>query len=245
MQRKQPSDLCAASGIKSWPRSERPREKLLSEGEHRLSRGELLAILLRTGVKGQSALELARCILSVFGSFRAMSHADISRWREIKGLGDAKIAQIKAAIEIGRRFREEDLEEAPCRISASADIAGLLMPRLRDLKKEVFKIALLDSRNRVRELVEVTAGTVNQAYPIVREIFHHALQHHAAAIICVHNHPSGNPAPSPEDKAFTQRLTTAGDTMQIPMLDHIIIGDNEYFSFADAGLLQAKGTVPV
>jgi DNA repair protein RadC len=221
--------------IKEWPLAERPREKLLKQGEHTLSNAELLAILLRTGVKGQSAIGLARRILGKFGTFRNMSHTGAVNWREFKGLGPAKIAQIKAALEIGRRFREDECRELRERLSDSAQAAALLMPRMRDLKTEIFKVIFLDSQNRMVAIEDLEEGTVNQASPIIREIFKRALEHFAVAVICAHNHPSGEPAPSREDKLFTQKLVEAGRTLQITVLDHIIIGDNRYYSFADEG----------
>ena len=222
--------------IKNWPEDERPREKLLRQGEHALSNTELLAILLRTGTKGESAIDLARKIIQKFKTFRNMSHTDISQWKEFKGLGKAKLCQIKAAIEIGRRFFTED-KELKGEVKSSKDIANLFMARMRDLKKEVFKILLLDSRSNIIDIVEITEGTVTQANPIIKEIISKALQNFAAALVCVHNHPSGDPYPSKEDRDFTRELSQAGKIMQINILDHIIIGDNKYYSFADKGEL--------
>ncbi len=224
--------------ISRWPVDDRPREKLARYGEHRLSNAELLAILLRTGIKGESALDLARRILDKFKTFRQMSHTDISLWREFKGLGPAKIAQIKAAIEIGRRFQEETVKQERLPIGSSQDVVSLFMPRMRDLKKEIVKVLLLDSQNRVIDIVEVDEGTVNYCQPIIREIFEKALAHYAAALICVHNHPSGEVDPSPEDKIFTRKLFEAGQILQVNVLDHIIIGDGRYYSFADEGGLK-------
>ena len=155
--------------------------------------------------------------------------------KEFKGLGKAKIAQIKAAIEIGRRFGEEEIKEISPKITSSNDAAKVLFPRLRDLKNEVFKVLYLDSQNRIIEISEAEEGTVNQAYPIIREILKKALQKYAASIICAHNHPSGNPNPSKEDRDFTSRLAKAAKILDITLLDHIIIGDNRYYSFADEG----------
>ena len=225
------------TSINNWPEEDRPREKLLKKGEHTLSNSELLAIILRTGTKGQSAIDLARGVLEKFKTFRNMSHTDLFHWRKIKGLGVAKIAQIKAAIEIGRRFREEQIKQVQPKMESAKDVANILMPRMRDLKKEIFKVLLLNSQNRIIDITEVEEGTVNQANPIIREIFYRALQDFAAFIICVHNHPSGNPQPSQEDKEFTQKLVQAGEALLIKTLDHIIIGDNSYFSFADEGLI--------
>ena len=223
--------------IKNWPLSDRPREKLLKDGEHKLSNSELVAILLRNGVKGESAVDLARKILIKFGTFRNMGHTDIRDWKEFKGLGQAKIAQIKAAIEIGRRFREDEAKENQPKIESSKDIVDILMPRMRDLKKEVFKIVLLNSQNRIIDISDTEEGTVNKANPIIREIFQKALQNYAVSLICVHNHPSGNTEPSIEDREFTEELFKAGKIMQVAVLDHVIIGDNEYYSFADEGIL--------
>ncbi|MBL7131017.1 MAG: DNA repair protein RadC [Candidatus Omnitrophica bacterium] len=223
--------------IKNWPEDERPREKLLKFGEHTLSNTELIAILLRSGVKGQSAIDLSRKILSKFRTFRNMSHTDLRDWKEFKGLGQAKIAQIRAALEIGRRFREDEVKENQPKINSSKDIVDILMSRMRDLKKEVFKIVLLNSQNRIIDIFDTGEGTVNKANPIIREIFQEALQNYATSLICVHNHPSGKTEPSREDRDFTKELYQAGNIMQVKVLDHVIIGDNKYYSFADDGIL--------
>lgn len=226
--------------IKNWPKDERPREKLFKNGEHSLSNAELLAILLRSGSKGQSAIELSRKILVKFSTFRNMSCTDIRDWKEFKGLGQAKIAQIKAALEIGRRFREDEVRENQPKIKSSKDVVDILMPRMRDLKKEVFKIVLLNSQNRIIDIFDTAEGTVNKANPIIREIFQKALQNYAASLICVHNHPSGKVGPSTEDREFTEELFKAGKIMQVNVLDHVIIGDNQYYSFADEGEIKTK-----
>jgi len=229
--------LSNTRSIRKWPEEDRPREKLLKNGEHTLSNSELLAILLRSGVKGQSAIDLARKILQKFKTFRNLSHTDLALWKEFKGLGIAKIAQIKAAIEIGRRFREDEVKENKPKIESSKDIADILMPRMLDLKKEVFKIVLLNSQNRIIDIFDTGEATVNKANPIIREIFQKALQNYATSLICAHNHPSGKTEPSREDRDFTKELYQAGNIMQVKVLDHIIIGDNEYYSFADDGVL--------
>jgi len=226
-----------SKGIKSWPEDDRPREKLLKKGAGALSNSELLAILLRTGVKGNSAIDLARQIIDKYGTFRNMIHTDMREWKEFKGMGPAKIAQIQAALEIGRRFRDVEVRSSKQKIAAAKDIVSIIMPQMRDLKTEVFKVVYLNSNNRIIDISDATTGTVNLAMPIVREIIHAALQKFAAAIICVHNHPSANITPSPEDKKFTQELSAAGKLMGIKVLDHIIIGDGNYFSFADEGIL--------
>jgi len=225
------------AGIKSWPQDDRPREKLLRKGAGALSNSELLAILLRTGVKGVSAIDLARKMLAKFGTFRNMSHSDDRDWKEFKGLGPAKIAQIKAALEIGRRFREDEVLPSKQKIATAKEVVDIIMPQMRDLKTEVFKVVYLNSNNKIIDIADAAYGTVNQAAPIVREIIHGALQKFAAAIICVHNHPSANISPSAEDKKITGELSAAAKLLGIRMLDHIIIGDGSYFSFADEGLI--------
>ena len=219
--------------ICNWPIDDRPREKLIKYGEHRLSNSELLSILLRTGVKGESAVALARRILSKFKTFRRMAHTDTRDWEEFKGLGPAKISQIKAALEIGRRFREDEARELNPQIKSANDVAALLIPRMRDLKVEIFKVLYLDAQNRLIEIADMSQGTINHTNPIIREIFHKALQLFAASIICVHNHPSGVATPSEEDIVFTRKLNDASKTIQVKFLDHIIIGDNRYYSFKD------------
>jgi DNA repair protein RadC len=223
------------TSIRNWPVEDRPREKLLKNGEHTLSDSELLAIVLRTGIEGETALDLARRILQKFNTFRNMSHTDKFQWEEFKGLGDAKIAQIKAAIEIGRRFGEEKAKRNKIKIESSKEVTRLLMNRMRDLKKEIFKVLLLDKQNRLIDIIEVEEGTVDQANPIIREIFQKVLQNFATSIICVHNHPSGDPTPSKEDRVFTRQLVSAGSIFQVGVLDHIIIGDNNYYSYSDNG----------
>ncbi len=222
------------SSIKDWPEDMRPREKLLKNGEHTLSDAELLAVLLRTGHSGRSAVDLGRTIMQTFKTFREMSHTDVSRWRRIKGIGNAKITQIRAAVEIGRRFLEEPNEDRPS-VRSPQDIADMFMPRMRDLKIEVFKVALLDGRNNVMSVEEVTAGTPTQAVPHVRDIMSKALSNFASGIVCVHNHPSCTTAPSREDRRFTEALRAACDAMELQLVDHIIIGDNSFFSFAEGG----------
>jgi DNA repair protein RadC len=231
-------DRAKCCGIKSWPRDDRPREKLLKKGAGALSNSELLAILLRTGVRGESAIDLARRILAKFGTFRNMNQTDVRDWKEFKGLGPAKIAQIQAALEIGRRFREVEANDVKPKISSAADVVGIIMPQMRDLKKEIFKVIYLNSDNRIIEISDAADGTVNQAMPIVREIIHTALQKFASAILCVHNHPSGNIVPSAEDRKFTQELHAAAKLLDVKLLDHIIIGDDRYYSFANEGRIK-------
>lgn len=223
--------------IKNWPKDDRPREKLLKKGAGALSNSELLAILLRTGTSGTSAIDLARKILKKFGAFRNMTHIDVRDWKEFKGLGSAKIAHIQAALEIGKRFREDEVSVGKQKITSAKDVVEILMPQMRDLKTEVFKVVYLDSNNRIIDIADAATGTVNHAMPIVREIIHFALQKFAVSIICAHNHPSANIAPSTQDEKFTKELSDAGKLMEIKLVDHIIIGDDSYYSFSDEGIL--------
>jgi DNA repair protein RadC len=210
---------------------------LLKHGEHKLSDTELLAVLLRSGSKGQSAIDLARKIIQKFKTFRDMSHTDARDWQEFKGLGQAKIAQIKAAIEIGRRFLVQ-AKDPKDKVTNVKDIVSIYIGRMRDLKKEVFKVLLLDNRNYIISNIEITEGTVTLAHPIIREIISRSLQAFASSIVCVHNHPSGNCMPSKADRDFTRKLHHACEIMHIKLMDHIIIGNNSYYSFADRGELE-------
>lgn len=219
--------------IRLWPLADRPREKLFRCGEQQLSSSELLAILLSTGTRGQSALDLARSVIDKFKTFRNMSYAAGSDWKALRGLGPAKIAQIRAALEIGRRFREDEMRAVVPQIKSSREIAEMLLPQMRDLKIEVFKAVFLDSQNRIIEINDIAQGTVNRASPFIREIFHKALALFAVSLICVHNHPSGDVSPSPQDRQFTKDLAQASKVLGIKLLDHLIIGDNRYYSFAD------------
>jgi len=223
--------------IANWPEEDRPREKLLRYGAHTLSNAELLAILIRTGTKGYSAVDLGRELLRKFKTLRAISACDPAELREIKGLSTAKVAQIKAAVELGRRMMSEERAlEGPIR--SSSDVADYLMPLLRDLKHEVFKIVLLDRRNSVLDVVNIDEGNVAQSNPSIRRIMLRAAQAYAAGLIAVHNHPSDDPTPSEQDRILTRDLVIAGQAMEIRVFDHLIIGDGRYFSFADEGLIE-------
>jgi DNA repair protein RadC len=223
--------------IVNWPEDDRPREKLLKHGAHTLSNAELLAILIRTGVKGSSAVDLGRELLRKFKTLRQMSASDAAEFREIKGLSDAKVAQIKAAVELGRRMMSEEraLDRA---IRSSSDVADYLTPLLRDLKHEVFKVVLLDRGNKVLDVADIDEGDVAKTQPSIRRIMLRTVQAYAAGLIAVHNHPSGDPAPSEQDKILTRDLVIAGRAMDIRVFDHLIIGDERYFSFADEGLIE-------
>jgi len=223
--------------IRNWPKDDRPREKLLKYGEHNLSNAELLAILIRTGTSGKNAVDLARELLSKFKTLRAMSGVDVSEFKEISGLKDAKIAQIKAAIELGRRMMSEEKAFIGV-VKSSSEVIDYLMPLMRDLKRELFKVILLDKRNHITDIIDIDLGTVDRVNPSIRDILLTALKYQTPSIIVAHNHPSGDIKPSEADKSLTQDLITAAIAMELRVFDHIIIGENEYFSFADEGLIE-------
>lgn len=221
--------------ILNWPKDDRPRERLLKHGEHTLSDSELLAILLRTGTNGQSAIDLARRIFQKFKTFTNMGHTDKRDWKEFKGLGNAKIAQLKAAFEIARRFNNQGEHVQKQKIQCTEEVVKLFRSEMRSLKNEVFKSVLCDSKNRIIDVIEIAQGTPTESYPIIREIMSKALQNFAIGIICIHNHPFGEPAPSKDDRIFTSALKEAGNYMGITLLDHIIFGEEGFYSF-DKGI---------
>lgn len=225
------------NAICNWPEDDRPREKLLKHGEHTLSNAELLAILIRTGTSGKSAVDIARELLQKFKTLRAMSGVDVTEFKQISGLKDAKISQIKAAIELGRRMMSEE-KAFKGAVKSSSDVADYLMPLMRDLKKESFKVILLDKRNSITTLIDMEMGTIDKVNPSIRDILLTVLKYQSPAIIVAHNHPSGDTEPSDADKSLTQDLIVAASAMELRVFDHIIIGDNQYFSFADEGLIE-------
>jgi DNA repair protein RadC len=228
--------------IKDWPEDERPRERLLQMGEGALSDAQLLAILLRTGDHASSAtaVDLARRLLTTFGDgLEAMSAATIAELRQVPGIGLAKACEIKAAFELGRRLLAR--QGGPLRqFRSSRDVANYYTPLLADKKREQFQVILLDRRNRVMRDVLVSQGSLTASVVHPREVFNPAIRDSAAAVICVHNHPSGDPQPSQEDRVLTRRLAEAGRLLGIQVLDHIIIGRQAYMSFADEGLLDER-----
>jgi len=218
--------------IKNWPQEDRPREKLFKKGPESLSNSELLAILLRTGTNGSSAIDLARNILSKFSTFRNMSHTDARDWKEFKGLGMAKIAQIKAALEIARRFNTQDKGTFNQRFVTTEDVVNMYSAEMRTQKVENVKVILCDVKTRLIDAVNVARGTPTESHPIIRDIISIALQQFAAGIILVHSHPNGDSLPTKEDNTFTEQLKSACSIMKIKMLDHIIFGETGYYSYA-------------
>ncbi|PSJ42782.1 hypothetical protein C7I36_08940 [Zobellella taiwanensis] len=222
--------------IKDWPQGERPREKLLSRGPASLSDAELLAIFLRTGAKGMDAVTLARRLLSQFGSLRQLLQADPRQFCEGPGLGLAKYVQLQASMELMRRFLDEKLVREHALTSPELT-RQYLQARLRDAPREVFALLLLDNQHRVIKFHELFFGTLDAAAVYPREIVALALKLGAAAVILVHNHPSGVAEPSRADRMITERIQAALGLLDIRVLDHLVVGDGETVSFAERGWL--------
>jgi len=222
--------------IKDLPLEERPREKLKALGAGALSNAELLAILLRSGNKNESAVQLATKIISRGGGLRNLPQLSLEDLQENKGIGPDKAVMIKAALEMGSRLATTPREENSS-ITTPRQAAGLFMEELRYKKKEYFKILLLNTKNHVISREEISVGSLSASIVHPREIFTLPLRKSAASIILFHNHPSGDPAPSQEDLEVTRRLVDAGNILGIAVRDHIIIGDGCFFSFREKGLL--------
>jgi DNA repair protein RadC len=228
--------MLALMAIRDWPSDERPREKLLDKGAAALSDAEILAILLRSGTPGRSALDLARDALTAFGSLRQLIAADRARFCAAAGLGLARYAELQAAAEISRRQLSQSLRAGPLLASPKAT-RDFLSARLRDLEHEVFCCLYLDKRHRLIQFEELFRGTIDGASVHPREIVKLALQRNAAAVIVAHNHPSGVAEPSQADELITQRVKEALGLVDIRLLDHIIVGDGASVSLAERGLV--------
>jgi DNA repair protein RadC len=232
--------------VKEWPEDERPRERLLKYGVGSLSDAQLLAIIMRNGRGGRSAVDLGMELLDKFKSLEGIAQAGINEIcgkNGIKGIGPAKVAEIKAAIELGRRWYKmpSHVGEKKESFSSSQDVINYCKQNMKDLKKEIFRCFLLDTKNKVIKDEEVSVGSLTASLVHPRETFKAAIRESAAAVIFIHNHPSGDIKPSQEDILLTRRLVQAGEVLGIQVLDHIIIGDGCHFSFRDNGLI---GRVP-
>ncbi|MDH5667904.1 MAG: DNA repair protein RadC [Nitrospira sp.] len=223
-------------GISDWPESERPRERLLAKGSNALSDAQLLAILLRTGRRDTSAVDVAIELLRQVDGISGLAKCGVEELCAVEGIGPAKAAQLKAAVELGRRSLAAPLSTGT-RISSSSDLFRHFYPILRDKKQELFKVILLDAKNLIVKEATVSEGTLTLSLVHPREVFALAIRESAAGVIFLHNHPSGDPTPSPEDRRLTDRLVMAGTLLGITVLDHIIVGDGRYVSFADEGWL--------
>ena len=223
--------------IRELPRGERPRERLKAHGAHALSSAELLAIVLGTGAAGRSSLALAHEVLAwAGGSLRRIAGQPVAALTKLGGIGSARAIAVHAALELGRRAAGEEREDgAPMR--SPRDVFAVFAPRLEDLPVEEFHVAVLDSQHRLERDVTITRGILNSSLVHPREVFREAIAERAAAVILVHNHPSGDPTPSADDRVVTEQLAAAGRLLDIPVHDHVIIGRGRYTSFAEAGLL--------
>lgn len=220
--------------IRDWPAAERPREKLLQHGSGSLSDAELLAIFLRTGVSGKSAVDLARHLLSEFGSLRALLEADLRAFCRQLGLGPAKFSQLQAVLEMSRRHLAERLRRESALESPQA-VRDYLKSLLRHEPHEVFGCLFMDSKHRMLAFEVLFRGSIDSASVYPRQVVKRALAHNAAAVIFCHNHPSGISDPSQADRTLTQRLTKALDLIEVRVLDHFIVGDGQPLSMAERG----------
>ncbi len=222
--------------IIQWPTNERPREKLINQGASSLSDAELLAIFLRTGVRGKSAVDLARDLLNDYGGLRHLLETNSEQFCAKRGLGLAKYAQLQAALEMSRRYLFAHLQRKDV-ISSPNDTRRFLISQLRAQRQEVFACLFLDTRHRVIAYEELFHGGLDQTTVYPREVAKKVLEHNAAAVIFAHNHPSGSTEASQADLLLTRQLTAALELLQIRVLDHFIIGEGEPVSFAEKGLL--------
>lgn len=231
------ADRRKSKGILTWPEGERPRERLLRLGPQSLTDAELVAILLRIGVKGASAVELARQVLKKFGSLRAVAEAPLSALLEVKGLKGAKAAQFAAALEVSRRVSLPDTRKR-IGLKSTREAADYLRSRLQGLAEEHFRALFLNRRGVLLEDALLAVGSVDQARPPVRLIVARTLQTNASAVIVAHNHPSGAAEASESDRLFTEELYAALKAIGVKLLDHVIMGAEYTFSFADSGMMD-------
>ncbi len=223
--------------IRELPVVERPRERLRSLGAQALSTSELVALLLGTGGAAGSALECARLVLaSADGSLGRLAAAPVAALMRVPGVGFARAVAVHAALELGRRMTSE-MREAGAPVRSPRDVVALFAPRLQDLPVEEFHVGILDAQHRLERDVLITRGLLDASLVHPREVFREAIAERAAAVVLVHNHPSGDPTPSPDDHTVTRQLVDAGRLLGIPVHDHIVIGRGRYMSFAEAGLL--------
>lgn len=230
-----PTDAAYIPTIKELPSSERPRERLLEYGVGALSTAELLAIILRTGTRDENVILLSHRLLARFGNLAGLVQASTAEMISEHGLGPAKVAQLKAALELGRRMLVESPEERP-QIRSPADAANLVMTEMGLLEQEQLRTILLDTKNRVLTTKTVYQGSLNTSLIRVGELFRHAVRANCLSLIVLHNHPSGDPTPSPEDVTVTRQIVEAGKLLDIDVLDHLIIGRQRFVSLKERGL---------
>jgi len=221
--------------VKEMPEKERPRERLARVGPQSLSTSELLAIILRTGVGGENVLTMASRVLGTFGGLAGLARASFAQLTEVRGLGPAKTSQLMAAFELGRRLMAEAPEER-YQIRSPSDASHILLPLIGHKEQEHFVVLYLDTRNRVNDQEILYKGSLNTSLVRTAEVFRGAVRRNSAAVIVAHNHPSGDPHPSPEDIALTRRLVKAGKLLEVDVLDHLVIGQNRYVSLRERQL---------
>ncbi|MFP4661333.1 MAG: RadC family protein [Halanaerobiales bacterium] len=222
--------------IKEMPADERPREKLVKYGADSLSDAELLALIIRVGNTKRTAVELSQDIYNKYGGLKALHYLTVKELKKVKGIGTAKAVQIRALVELSKRMASINREEKEI-IKAPADAVKILMPELRYLTQEVFKVVLLDIKNQIISIPMISKGGLSSSIVHPREVFKEAIKHSSAAMILVHNHPSGIPDPSRDDINITKKLIDSGNIIGIDVLDHIIIGDGIFVSMKEKGLI--------
>jgi DNA repair protein RadC len=222
--------------ITRWPKKERPRERLLQQGPQPLTEAELLGILIGKGTRKKTAIDLARELLDQYDSLQKLFSRSPSELMKIKGIGSAKAATLSAAFELVRRIQSQK-NMATASFRRSSDVANHYIPLMRDLRKEVFKVLLLNRANRLIKEVTISEGTLEASLVHPRDVFREALLEPAAGVILIHNHPSGNPSPSEEDLRITKQLVEAGRLLGIKVYDHIILAGENHRSLADEGLI--------
>lgn len=228
--------ILMSTSVREMPAEERPRERLEQVGAEALRDAELLAILFRTGTRTQGAVSLAEAMVQRFGGLRGLARASLAELREVPGVGRVKASEVKAALELGKRLAAFSERGRP-RITGSEDVAKLLMVRYKDYEHEVFKCVLLTTKNEVIAVRDISHGGLDGTLAAPRDVFRQAVREGASAVICCHNHPSGDPEPSRDDLALTRRLAEAGELVGVRMLDHVIFGDGRYVSLKDRGLV--------
>lgn len=227
--------------LKELPPDERPRERLKLRGANSLSDSDLIAILLNTGIVGETVTALSQRLVVEHGGLRGLMRLDVAELARVRGIGDAKAVRLKAALELGRRLAAFNPDQRP-QIGSPDDIVTLVQMEMAALDQEQLRVVLLDTKNRVLTIRTVYQGSVNSAQIRVAEVFRDAIRHNAVAVVAVHNHPSGDPTPSAADVAVTAELARAGTLLDIELLDHLVIGDGRWVSLRRLGLGFPSGS---
>ncbi|MBN2307461.1 MAG: DNA repair protein RadC [Candidatus Hydrogenedentes bacterium] len=230
------TDRPYSTAVRELPPEDRPRERLVRLGAEALRDAELIAVLFRTGTRELGAVALADRVLNHFANLRGLARASVEELCQVKGLGTAKAVEIKAALELGMRLAAHTDEER-ARIKDAADVAALLMPRFKHCETETFKALLLNAKNEVLKIVDVSSGSLDATPAPPRDVFRQAVREGAGAVIVCHNHPSGDPEPSRDDLALTGRLVEAAEVLGVRLLDHLIFGDGRYVSLQERNLM--------